>query len=99
MVRYHPYARRRLRKLFWQWVRADLVRTLAFVVGAIVLIAFETSMLLILDLDDRLRWYLVGLVPAVIVALAVGGLFSGFPGTRAGGDLAVARSLGGGLHS
>lgn len=78
MVRYHPYARRRLRKLFWQWVRADLVRTLAFVVGAIVLIAFETSMLLILDLDDRLRWYLVGLVPAVIVALAVGGLFSAF---------------------
>lgn len=74
MGKYHPYSRRRLRKLFWQWMRQGLIRVSLFLLGAVALIACETWMFLALDLDERLRWFLIGVVPAVIVAVVLGGL-------------------------
>ena len=78
MTKYHPYARRRLRSLFRRWVHANLWRVAVLLAGAALLIAFETWMFLALDLSEGLRWFLIGLVPTLIAALVVAGLFIAF---------------------
>jgi hypothetical protein len=59
-------------------VRANLWRVTVLIVGAALLIAFETWMFLSLDISEELRWFLIGLVPTLIIVLVVVGLVTAF---------------------
>lgn len=78
MTKYHPYARRELRRLFRRWAWRNRGRLGVVTVGVLVLIAFETWMFSISSLSPALRWYLMGCLHVAVVAVYVGAIGTTF---------------------
>ena len=78
MTRYHSYPRRKLRSLFKQWASRNRWRLAVVTVGALVLLAFETWMFSISGGSFSLRWYLMGCLHVVVVAVYIGTIWTTF---------------------
>lgn len=78
MSRYHSYPRRELRALFKRWCRRNWTRLAVVAVGAMVLIAAETWLLVVSGWSTPVRWYLVGFLHAGVVAALIGAIGTTF---------------------
>lgn len=78
MPRIHPYSRREFRRRLRAWVRSNVRMVGVVTVGLVVLLAFCITLLSFTISSAPVRWWLLGAVPAGLVATYLHLLYSSF---------------------
>lgn len=71
MTRFAPYPRRAYSDLFKAWARRSKKLLAMLTLGLIVLLTFETALILTLVPDGRFQWWFLGSLQVALVAIAL----------------------------
>lgn len=71
MAKFSPYPRREYGRLFRSWVRRNVTALVVLSVGLLTLLALETVIFLYLMPDTGLKWWLLGILHAALVGVAL----------------------------
>ncbi|WP_141014955.1 nuclease-related domain-containing protein [Nocardioides sambongensis] len=71
MTRFAPYPRRAYSNLFKAWARRNKKSLALLTFGLLVLLAFETAVILTLFPDGRFQWWFLGGLQAALIATAL----------------------------